>query len=68
MEEYILDEHAFEYYAEKMNEKMNNFFIKGIGCCKSCGASYSGKAKCEYCGRNFFITNILTEARKRKET
>ena len=65
---YVLNEQAFEHYAEIMNEEMNSFFTKGIGCCKSCGAPYNGKAKCEYCGRNFFIINVLTEIRKRKET
>ena len=43
------------YLWKKINERMNDIVTKGIHNCASCGAPYTGKPICEYCGRGFFV-------------
>lgn len=47
------------YYTKKLNERLNDLFTKGMHQCQSCGAPYKGKPVCEYCGRGFFVEELL---------
>ena len=50
-----LDTSGLKYFAEKINQRINDVVAKGLHNCASCGAPYTGKATCEYCGRGFFV-------------
>lgn len=50
-----LDERGLKIFAEKINQRINDIVAKGLHSCASCGAPYSGKPICEYCGRGFFV-------------
>ena len=41
--------------SEIINQRINDAVTNGLHQCHSCGAPYSGKAICEYCGRGFFV-------------
>ena len=50
-----VDMNGLAYFAKKINERINDVVAKGLHSCASCGAPYTGKPNCEYCGRGFFI-------------
>ena len=51
----VLGADGVVYLWRKINERMNDIVCKGLHQCQSCGAPYTGKANCEYCGRGFFV-------------
>ena len=52
------------YFAKRLSEKLNDMFTKGLHSCAACGAPYRGKAICEYCGRSFFVDELLYKGRE----
>ncbi len=63
----VLTFESLAYYNKLLNEKLNNLFTKGLQNCTSCGAPYKNKAVCEYCGRSFFVIDLLTDKQNNVE-
>ena len=59
----VVDYNGLKYFWEQtskiINKRINDAVTKGLHSCASCGAPYSGKAICEYCGRGFFVDQSM---------
>lgn len=59
--------HFWERVSEIINKRINDAVTAGLHSCSSCGAPYTGKARCEYCGRGFFVDSSMYEVGERIE-
>ena len=59
----FVDANGLQYFWEKtsaiINKRINDAVTKGLHSCASCGAPYTGKVICEYCGRGFFVDKSM---------
>ena len=53
-----------KYFYTRLNERLNDMFTAGMHGCRSCGAPYKGKSYCEYCGRGFFVEDLMYKKEK----
>lgn len=60
---YYVDINALKYFWNKVskiiNKRINDAVCTGLHSCHSCGAPYTGKPNCEYCGRGFFVDSSM---------
>lgn len=64
----FIDANGLKYFAQKINERINDVVCKGLHSCASCGAPYTGKPNCEYCGRGFFVDYKMYEENENATT